>query len=266
MNAREQGDRAAGDPSPAARSPLLAVSGLQVAYGAVTAVHNVSLTVAAGQAVAVLGANGAGKSSALRAIAGLQRPSGGEVVLEGVRVTGWSTERLVRQGLALVTDTRDLFPRFSVRDNLRMGSHARPGQDFAAGCDQILELFPALGRLLRRPAWTLSGGEQQMLALGRALLTRPRLLLLDEPSLGLAPLLVEAIFAALARIVAAGTAVLLVEQTTAAALQLAEYAYVLRIGRVALEGPAGDLRHDPRVLDLYLGGEPGGDVPASRDG
>jgi branched-chain amino acid transport system ATP-binding protein len=266
MNAHPQGDRAANDPSPAAQQPLLAVNALQVAYGAVTAVNDVSLTVASGQAVAILGANGAGKSSALRAIAGLRRPSGGEVVLEGVRVTGWSAERLVRQGMALVTDTRDLFPRFSVRDNLRMGAHARPGHDFTVACEQVLDLFPALGRLLPRPAWTLSGGEQQMLALGRSLLTQPRLLLLDEPSLGLAPRLVETIFAALGRIVASGTAVLLVEQTTAAALALAEYAYVLRTGRVALEGPATDLRHDPRVLDLYLGGEPAGDAPASRNG
>jgi branched-chain amino acid transport system ATP-binding protein len=252
-------DAPVGEPSPPAPS-LLAVRGLRVVYGAVTAVHDFSFAVGQDQAVAILGANGAGKSSTLRTIAGLQRPSAGEVLFDGTRVTGWRPEQLVQRGLAMVTDTRDLFPRFSVTENLRMGARSRSSRHFASARDDVLDLFPALRRLLDRPAWTLSGGEQQMLALGRALLTRPRLLLLDEPSLGLAPLLVESIFAALARIVAAGTAVLLVEQTTAAALRLAEYAYVLRTGRVALEGPSADLRHDPRVLDLYLGGE---DAPAS---
>lgn len=243
-------------PVSTAETPLLRVSGLCVSYGAVQAVRELSLGVAPGQAVAILGANGAGKSSALRAIAGLQRPSGGEVWLEGERVDRWPTERLVRRGLALVPDTRDLFPRFSVAENLRMGAYARPGRDFAQGRDEVLALFPALERHLRRPAWTLSGGEQQMLALGRALLARPRILLLDEPSLGLAPLMVQAIFAALARVVAGGTAILLVEQTTVAALGLVQYAYVMRNGRVALEGPSETLRHDHRVLDLYLGGAP----------
>ena len=235
-------------------APLLRVQGLHVSYGAVRAVEDVSLSVAPGQAVAILGANGAGKSSTLRAIAGLQRPSAGEVWLDGTRIDRWGTERLVRQGLSLVPDTRDLFPRFSVAENLRMGAHNATGREVTARRDEALALFPALSRHLRRPAWTLSGGEQQMLALARALIARPRLLLLDEPSLGLAPLAVAAIFAALARVVAAGTAILLVEQTTVAALGLAQYAYVLRNGRVALEGASASLQHDPRVLDLYLGG------------
>jgi branched-chain amino acid transport system ATP-binding protein len=234
-------------------SVLLEVCSLGVVYGAVTAVQDVSLRVAPGQAVAILGSNGAGKSSTLRTIAGLQRPSSGEIRFDGAQIGGWRTEKLVQRGLALVTDTRDLFPRFSVAENLRIGALRQPGHQFAAARDEVLDLFPPLRRLLDRPAWTLSGGEQQMLALSRALLTRPRLLLLDEPSLGLAPLVVESIFAALARIVASGTAVLLVEQATGAALRLAEYAYVLRTGRVALAGPSATLRHDPRVLDLYLG-------------
>jgi branched-chain amino acid transport system ATP-binding protein len=233
---------------------LLRVQGLSVAYGAVRAVEDLSLAVAPGQVVAILGANGAGKSSTLRTIAGLQRPSTGTILFDGARIERSSTEQLVRRGLALVPDTRDLFPRFTVHENLRMGAHSLPGRDFPARRAEMLALFPALERRLNQQAWTLSGGEQQMLALARALLACPRLLLLDEPSLGLAPLAVKAIFEALGRVVAAGTAILLVEQTTVAALALAQYAYVLRNGRVALEGASGDLQHDPRVLDLYLGG------------
>jgi branched-chain amino acid transport system ATP-binding protein len=236
-------------------TPLLDVRGLRVAYGDVTAVYDLSLTVEAGQAVTLLGANGAGKSSALRAIGGLIRPSSGEIRLAGTRVDGWSAERLVRSGLALVPDTRDLFPHFTVAENLRMGAFTRPAREFAAGRDEALSLFPALARHLDRPAGMLSGGEQQMLALARALLSRPRLLLLDEPSLGLAPLVVEAIFTNLATVLSHGTAILVVEQATSAALHLASYAYILRNGHVALEGPSATLRDDPRVLDLYLGGE-----------
>lgn len=236
------------------KAALLRVKSLHVSYGAVRAVEDISLSVAPGQAVAILGANGAGKSSTLRTIAGLQRARAGEVWLEGERIDRWSTERMVRRGLCLVPDTRDLFPRFSVAENLHMGAYCRPGRDYAVHRDEALALFPALQRHLNRPAWTLSGGEQQMLALGRALLARPRLLLLDEPSLGLAPLMVTAIFEALARILAGGTAILLVEQTTVAALGLVQYAYVMRNGRIALEGSSESLRHDPRVLDLYLGG------------
>jgi branched-chain amino acid transport system ATP-binding protein len=234
--------------------PLLEVRGLRVVYGAVTAVDDLSLSVGAGQAVAILGANGAGKSSALRAIGGLQRAQAGEVVFDGGRIDRVSTAELVARGISVVPDSKDLFPRFSVAENLRMGAHRRSARDYAARRDEVLDLFPGLQRRLNAAAWQLSGGEQQMLALGRALLAKPRLLLLDEPSLGLAPLVVETIFAALTKIVASGTAILLVEQTTAAALTLASYAYVLRTGHVALEGGSAELRNDPRVLDLYLGG------------
>ena len=243
--------------TPSQPAPLLEVRGLHVVYDGIAAVQDLSLTVRAGQAVAMLGANGAGKSSTLRTIAGLQRPLHGEILLDGTRIDAMSTERLVRRGLCLVPDTKDLFPRFSVSDNLRMGAYSRSARDFATRRDEVLALFPGLQRRVSSQAWQLSGGEQQMLALARALLAQPRLLLLDEPSLGLAPLVVESIFAALAGIVAAGTAVLVVEQSTAAALKLASYAYVLRTGRVALAGSSADLRHDPRVLELYLGGEVG---------
>jgi len=237
-----------------ATTSLLEVRGLCVVYGPVVAVDDLSLSVGAGQAVAILGANGAGKSSALRTIGGLQRASAGEVHFDGARIERVGAENLVRRGLSMVTDTRDLFPRFTVAENLRMGAHSRAGRGFAGRRDDILELFPPLRRRLNSAAWTLSGGEQQMLALGRALVAQPRLLLLDEPSLGLAPLVVETIFAALAMIVASGTAILIVEQSTAAALRLSEFACVLRTGTVALAGPSALLREDPRVLDLYLGG------------
>lgn len=239
--------------------PLLEVRGLRVVYGEVTAVDDLSLCVGEGQAVAILGANGAGKSSTLRAIGGLQRRQAGEILLNGERIDRLSTAELVDRGLCLVPDSKDLFPRFTAAENLRMGAHHRPSRDYAKQRDEVLELFPVLQRRLDAPAWQLSGGERQMLALGRALLSRPRLLLLDEPSLGLAPLMVESIFGALAKIVARGTAILLVEQSTAGALQLADYAYVLRTGRLALEGPSAQLLHDPRVVDLYLRGE----APAS---
>jgi branched-chain amino acid transport system ATP-binding protein len=263
-DAGEKAD-ATGQPAPAAPSraasstraerPLLEVRGLRVVYGRVVAVEDFSLRIAEGQAVAILGANGAGKSSTLRAIGGLRRPQGGQVLLDGERIERRSAAELVDRGLCVVPDTKELFPRFSVAENLRMGAHRRLGHDFSARRDEVLRLFPALRHRLDSPAWTLSGGEQQMLALGRALLASPRLLLLDEPSLGLAPLMVESIFEALATIVSQGTALLLVEQSTARALKLADYAYVLRTGRLALEGPSAGLLHDPRVIDLYLGGE-----------
>jgi branched-chain amino acid transport system ATP-binding protein len=234
---------------------LLDVRDLRVVYGRVVAVDGLSVQVREGQAVAILGANGAGKSSTLRAIGGLQRPQGGQILLDGKHIERRSAAELVDRGLSLVPDTKDLFPRFTVAENLRMGAHRRSGRGFAAQRDDVLALFPALQRRLNAPAWQLSGGERQMLALARALLAQPRLLLLDEPSLGLAPLVVESIFAALAQIIARGTALLLVEQSTAGALKLADYAYVLRTGRLALEGPSAGLLHDPRVVDLYLGGE-----------
>ena len=243
--------------APTPQRPLLEVRGLRMAYGRVVAVEDLSLRIAEGQAVAILGANGAGKSSMLRTIGGLQRAQAGQIILDGERIERLSTAELVDRGLCLVPDTKELFPRFTVAENLRMGAHRRPSRDYANRRDEVLALFPGLERRLNAPAWQLSGGERQMLALGRALLGRPRLLLLDEPSLGLAPILVESIFEALATIVARGTALLLVEQSTAGALKLADYAYVLRTGRLALEGPSAGLLHDPRVIDLYLGGDGG---------
>jgi len=231
---------------------LLTVRGLILSFGGVRALDDVGLDVVKGSIAGLIGPNGAGKSSTLRAIAGLCRPSRSEVWLKDKRIDGWSTEKVAREGLSFVPDTRDLFPRLTVAENLRLGSIGLRGRDFASRRAEALLLFPALERLLSRQAWTHSGGEQQMLALARALLARPRLLLL-----GLAPLAVRAIFDALARVVASGTSLLVVEQTTAAALSVADYAYVIRNGRIALEGTSESLKDDPRVLDLYLGSEEG---------
>jgi len=236
---------------------LLEVRALRVEFGGVVAVDNLNLTVRAGQTVTILGANGAGKTSGLQAIGGLLRPRRGEIRFDGRRVEGLNAEELTRHGLVSVTDTRDLFPRFTVEENLRVGAFTLKSSEYPRRREEVLALFPALPRLLGRPAWTLSGGEQQMLALGRAFLLRPRLLLLDEPSLGLAPRLVEAIFAALAQVAESGVALLLVEQVSAAALALAGYAYVMRAGRVVLEGSSASIRTDPRVIEAYLGGDAG---------
>lgn len=237
--------------------PLLEARALRVEFGGVIAVNNLNLCVRAGQTVTILGANGAGKTSTLQAIGGLLRPRGGEIHFDGRRVEGLNAEELTRLGLVSVTDTRDLFPRFTVEENLRVGAFTLKDGDYRGRREEVLALFPALPRLLGRPAWTLSGGEQQMLALGRAFMLRPRLLLLDEPSLGLAPRLVEAIFAALAQVAESGVALLLVEQVSAAALALAGYAYVLRAGMVVLKGPSANIRSDPRVIEAYLGGDAG---------
>jgi branched-chain amino acid transport system ATP-binding protein len=237
--------------------PLLNVHDLRVEFGGVIAVDGLNLSVQAGQTVTILGANGAGKTSTLRTIGGLLRPRRGQIRFDGRRVDGVNAEELTRKGLVSVTDTRDLFPRFTVEENLRIGAITLKTSQYSRRREEVLALFPALERLVERPAWTLSGGEQQMLALGRALLLRPRLLLLDEPSLGLAPRLVESIFTALARVSASGVAILLVEQVSASALALAEYAYVLRAGTVVLEGPSASIRTDPRVVEAYLGGGAG---------
>jgi branched-chain amino acid transport system ATP-binding protein len=233
--------------------PLLEVRDLRIAYGSVIAVQGVSIRVPEGQRVALLGANGAGKSSILRTIAGLQRAAGGDISFAGRRINRTSTADLVYRGLTIVPDTKDLFPRFTVAENLKMGAFTHRVKSYSKKRDEIFALFPALERRLKASAWQLSGGEQQMLALGRALLAEPRLLILDEPSLGLAPMVVQMIFEALPRIAEAGASILIAEQSTAAVLSLADYGYVLKTGSVALEGSAADLANDPHVLDLYLG-------------
>jgi branched-chain amino acid transport system ATP-binding protein len=232
----------------------LTLENLRVAYGGIQAVKGVSLEVAAGEIVTLIGANGAGKSSTLRGIVQLVRPTG-RVRVFGTDVAGLETNQIAALGVALVPEGRGVFTGLSVRENLDLGAYLKRER---AGREQrmkrVIELFPRLGERLEQDAGTLSGGEQQMLAIGRALMADPRMILLDEPSLGLAPKLVGEIFAAICAIAARGLTILLVEQNTRLALETAARGYVLVTGEVALSGPCAELARDPRVKAAYLGG------------
>ncbi len=233
---------------------LLAVEGLTVRYGPLVALRDVSLRVEAGAIVTVLGANGAGKSSLLGAIAGLVPSAGGRITLDGRDVTGLPAERVVRLGVALVPEGRRVFARLTVSDNLRLGAASRRDPaGVAADRERVLELFPLLRERLWQAAGTLSGGQQQMLAIGRALMSRPRLLLLDEPSLGRAPIVVEQIFGLIGRLRDEGVTILLVEQNAHRALALADEASVLAGGRVDVSGSAAEVRASSDVERAYLG-------------
>jgi branched-chain amino acid transport system ATP-binding protein len=236
---------------------MLAVEGLTAGYGRLEVLHGIDVAVADGELLAVLGANGAGKTTLLRAVSGLLRPTAGTVRLAGQDVTGAPAERLAGRGLAHVPEGRLVFPTLSVEDNLTLGGYARrrDRRGFAADRDRVLDLFPRLRQRLGQPAGTLSGGEQQMVAVGRGLMARPRLLVLDEPSLGLAPRIVAEIMAVLARLRRDdGLTILLVEQNVHAAFSVADRACVLDRGRVAMEGEPAALADDPRVQSAYLGG------------
>jgi branched-chain amino acid transport system ATP-binding protein len=233
---------------------LLAVRNLSVSYGKVEAVHDVSLEVNAGQIVTVIGPNGAGKTTLLAAIMGLL-PAHGGVDYLGASVGGRTVEARVADGLVLVPEKRELFGSMTVAENLELGAFARRGtRDVAKTLVDVYRRFPRLDERRAQRAGTLSGGERQMLALGRALMAQPRLLMLDEPSLGLAPLIVREIFSIIGALKTAGVAILLVEQNARAALQVADHGYVLETGEVAAAGPAAELAKDPRVVETYLGG------------
>jgi len=235
---------------------LLDLAGVEVRYGAIRALQGVSLKVDEGELVALIGSNGAGKSTTLRTISGLLRPTQGTITFAGDDITKASSDRIVARGISHCPEGRRIFGGLTVAENLRLGAVSRPRSDSRAIAEDlttILELFPVLKERLAQPGGTLSGGEQQMLAIGRALMTRPRLLLLDEPSLGLAPLMVERIFATIAELKRAGRTILLVEQNVHQAFEVADRAYVLETGRVTLEGAADVLRHDPKVEQSYLG-------------
>ena len=236
----------------------LVVSGLHAGYGRLEVLHGLDLSVADGELVAVIGANGAGKTTLLRTLSGLIRPSSGEVRLGDRQLAGVPAEKLAARGIAHVPENRLVFPTLTVLDNLALGAYARGRSgraDFGADRARVLKLFPRLGDRLSQVAGTLSGGEQQMLAIARGLMARPTLLLLDEPSLGLAPKIVTEIFAALARLGdESDLSILLVEQNARAAFKVADRAYVMDRGRIAMEGSPAELLDDPRVHAAYLGG------------
>ncbi len=235
----------------------LNVADLSVAYGAARVLHGISLRVEAGEIVTIVGANGAGKTTLLKTLAGILRPAAGSIRLDGIEIGGRPSYWVARHGIALVPEGRGIFGDQTVRDNLVLGALARRERRepaaVAEDLERILALFPVLRERLDGLAGGLSGGQQQMLSLGRGLMARPRVLLLDEPSLGLSPVLIRQIFEAVARLRKEGLTILLVEQMAAQALALADRAYILERGRITLEGPAATVREDPAVIRAYLG-------------
>jgi branched-chain amino acid transport system ATP-binding protein len=233
-------------------TPLLEVSDLHTYYGAIEALGGVSLTVGAGEVVTLIGSNGAGKSTTLRSISGLTPPRSGTVNFDGEELTGVPAHEVVGRGIALAPEGRHVFPRMTVRENLELGAHLRGDAD-AEDFDRVFELFPRLKEREKQKAGTMSGGEQQMLAIGRALMGKPKLLMLDEPSMGIAPVLVQRIYETIGEINRSGVAILLVEQNANYALDAATRGYVLETGRVVLAGESTKLRYDPEVQRAYLG-------------
>ncbi len=233
--------------------PLLEVEDIHAHYGTIEALRGVSLIVEEGQVVTLIGSNGAGKSTTLRAISGLTPASSGTIRFAGEVITRAPTEAIVARGVAMAPEGRHVFPRMSVRENLDLGAHRRRGDGIAEDLERVYSLFPRLKERERQKAGMMSGGEQQMLAIGRALMARPKLLMLDEPSMGLAPILVERIYETIAEINRDGVTILLVEQNAKYALDIAARAYVLETGRVALADDSAKLRDDPEVQRAYLG-------------
>jgi branched-chain amino acid transport system ATP-binding protein len=246
-------ERPDGDPGVRRAPPILEVRNLVARYGQITALKGISLNVDEGQVVALIGANGAGKSTTLRVISGLLRPSTGDVLIQGRPIRRATPRDIVRMGVVHCPEGRRIFTRLTVLENLRLGHYTRGNTDLDQATARVYQLFPILRERQSQLGGTLSGGEQQMLAIGRALMLTPRLLLLDEPSLGLAPLLVQQIFETIAEINREGTSVLLVEQNANMALRMADRAYVLETGRIALEGSGGDLLANDAVRKSYLG-------------
>ena len=233
----------------------LEIADLVVCYGRTDAVKGISIDVPERQVVSLIGANGAGKTTTMRAVSGLQRPRSGRVQFAGQDITGWAAHRIAAAGLLQVPEGRQCFAELTVAENLALGAYLVPARaEIARRQEAVLARFPRLRERLAQFAGSLSGGEQQMLAIGRALMGAPRLLLLDEPSMGLAPLFVEEIFAIIASLKAEGTTILLVEQNASAALEVADHAYVLENGRIVLSGPASEVAADPAVAAAYLGG------------
>jgi branched-chain amino acid transport system ATP-binding protein len=238
---------------------MLSIQNLQAAYGKVEVLHGISLDVPKGQLVTLIGSNGAGKTTTMRAISGMIKPKGGKVTLGGRDITGMDSHRIARAGVAHSPEGRRVFATMSVSDNLLLGAFprftgARPKGDVQHDLERAMELFPRLKERRSQLAGTLSGGEQQMLAMARAVMLNPEVVLLDEPSMGLAPILVDEVFRIITRLKEQGVTMLLVEQFAAAALNVADYGYVLENGSISVHGPAHKLKNDPKVVAAYLGG------------
>jgi branched-chain amino acid transport system ATP-binding protein len=233
--------------------PLLEVTDIHTYYGAIQALRGVSLSVEEGEVVTIIGSNGAGKSTTLRSISGLTPASAGSIVFEGEDITGLPAHDLVSRGVALAPEGRHVFARMTVRENLELGAYLRRSGPLSEDFDRVYELFPRLKEREKQKAGTMSGGEQQMLAIGRALMAQPKLLMLDEPSMGIAPILVQRIYETIGEINRTGVAILLVEQNANYALEAAKRGYVLETGRVVLTGDSAKLRGDPEVQRAYLG-------------
>ncbi len=233
---------------------LLKVDNIHVYYGAIHAIKGISFEVEEGEIVTLIGANGAGKSTTLNTIAGLLKPREGSITFDGKNITGMPASKMVYNGMALCPEGRRIFQQMTVRENLEMGGFSRPNAEIDGSIEDVFNRFPRLREREKQIAGTLSGGEQQMLAMGRALMSKPKLLMLDEPSMGLAPILVEQIFDIIKELHQAGTTILLVEQNAQMALSIADRAYVLGTGQITMSGPAADVLADDRVRAAYLGG------------
>ena len=239
---------------PTASTPLLDIRNMDVAYGGIRAVRQLNLHVHPGERVALIGANGAGKSTTLRAICGLVPLAAGSVHYQGKSLAGQPVHAMVRQGLVMVPEGRGIFPQLTIEENLHMGAYSRQDKiNFAQELQQVYQRFPRLAERRLQTAGTLSGGEQQLLAMGRAILSKPKLLLLDEPTMGLAPIMVDKIFEVIEDIAQQGVTILLIEQNARLALEVSQRGYVLESGELTLQGPARDLLHDPKVRAAYVG-------------
>jgi branched-chain amino acid transport system ATP-binding protein len=236
-------------------NPLLEVRNLSVAYGAIEAVRDVSFSVERGQIVSVIGSNGAGKTTTLRTVSGLHRAKAGEILFDGRPIQNMAAHRVLELGLAHCPEGRRLFQRMTVEENLLLGAYSRTDHGIDDDVKRVYDLFPVLGERRHNKAGLFSGGEQQMLAIGRALMCKPKMLMLDEPSMGLSPIMTQKIFDTIKELVAEGTTILLVEQNALAALALSDMAYVIDLGRTTLSGPGRQLLADPRVRAAYLGEE-----------
>ncbi len=234
-------------------SKLLSVENLHVYYGSIHAIKGISFEVNEGEIVTLIGANGAGKSTTLNTVAGLLKPRSGSILLNEESIAGVPADKIISKGMALCPEGRRIFLQMTVKENLEMGAFTRPASEMDASIEGVYQRFPRLKERYKQIAGTLSGGEQQMLAMGRALMSKPKLLMLDEPSMGLAPILVEQIFDIIKELHQAGTTILLVEQNAQMALSIADRAYVLETGNIVKEGPAQELLNDDSVKDAYLG-------------